>query len=212
MPNDFWHPAVVVIDEAHLLAPFGASSGAGDHLRKESIAAVADVMGRGRKRGLIGLIATQRLARLSKSVVAEATNILIGRNVLDLDAARASEILGIQRRSGMARLRKLAPGEFIAVGPALGDGVAVVAIGPVQTTHRGRTPALDAPPVIAASDAGALISALPTVEPDEPAPRRSKARQRRPDEWTEDEPESSGKAMTGRSREPPSPRSCLDGR
>src|SRR3954452_13958326 len=43
-PREHWHPALVVLDEAHLFAP--------EHGKVESAGAVIDVATRGRKRGL----------------------------------------------------------------------------------------------------------------------------------------------------------------
>lgn len=82
-PQEMWHPALVAVDEAHLFAPWGTQGQESSAVRKASIAAVVDLMSRGRKRGLVGVLATQRLARLSKSVVSEVHNFLIGINTLD---------------------------------------------------------------------------------------------------------------------------------
>jgi DNA helicase HerA-like ATPase len=49
---------------------------------------MTNLMCRGRKRGLAGIIATQRLAKLAKNVAAEASNFLMGRTFLDIDMAR----------------------------------------------------------------------------------------------------------------------------
>ena len=55
---------------------------------------MTNLMCRGRKRGLAGVIATQRLAKLAKNVAAEASNFLMGRTFLDIDMARAADLLG----------------------------------------------------------------------------------------------------------------------
>ena len=44
------------------------------------------------------MIATQRLAKLAKNVAAEASNFLMGRTFLDIDMARAADLLGMERR------------------------------------------------------------------------------------------------------------------
>ena len=59
---------------------------------------MTNLMCRGRKRGLAGVIATQRLAKLAKNVAAEASNFLMGRTFLDIDMARAADLLGMERR------------------------------------------------------------------------------------------------------------------
>lgn len=117
-PAEHWHTTLVVIDEAHLLAPFGGHSHAPPSVRNASIAAVTDLMSRGRKRGLAGVLATQRLTRLAKSVTSEAQNFLIGLNTLDLDVRRAAETIGWGFRRASDRLPLLQPGDFVAVGPA----------------------------------------------------------------------------------------------
>lgn len=142
-PREHWHPVIVAIDEAHLFAPFGGQSSETTAVRKAAIAAVTDLMSRGRKRGLCGVLATQRLARLSKSVVSEAQNVLVGLNTLDLDIRRAAETIGWDARRGFDRLPLLKPGQFVSVGPAFSHSPATVSVGPVRTQHRGAQPQLD---------------------------------------------------------------------
>jgi hypothetical protein len=80
-----WYPMLVVVDEAQLFARIGGRS-----LRRGarlSLGAMTNLMCRGRKRGLAGVIATQRLAKLAKNVAAEASNFLMGRTFLDIDMA-----------------------------------------------------------------------------------------------------------------------------
>src|SRR6185437_11822269 len=76
--RDFWYPVLVVVDEAQLFAPAAAGE-VSDEARKLSLGAMTNLMCRGRKRGLAGVIATQRLAKLAKNVAAEASNFLMGR-------------------------------------------------------------------------------------------------------------------------------------
>lgn len=141
-PQEFWTPAIVAIDEAHLFAPFGGQGVESSVLRKASIAAVTDLMSRGRKRGLGGVLATQRLARLAKSVASEVHNFLIGLNTLDLDIRRAAETIGWDAKRAFDRLPTLQAGEFVAVGPAFSSSPATVKVGSIETTHRGGTPTL----------------------------------------------------------------------
>ena len=156
-PRAHWHPTLVAVDEAHLFAPFGGQSAAATAVRKAAIAAVTDLMSRGRKRGLTGVLATQRLARLAKSVVSEVHNFLVGLNTLDLDIRRAAETIGWDARRAFDRLPMLAPGDFVAVGPAFSRSPAVLRIGAVTTRHRGATPALLPPAAIDAGDAARLL-------------------------------------------------------
>src|SRR6516225_9986460 len=76
--RDHWYPMLVVVDEAQLFAPAVAGE-VSDEARKLSLGAMTNLMCRGRKRGLAGVIATQRLAKLAKNVTAEASNFLMGR-------------------------------------------------------------------------------------------------------------------------------------
>lgn len=126
-PKTLWHPALVVVDEAHLYAPEKGEA--------ESAQAVIDLSSRGRKRGLCAVLATQRLSKLHKDAAAELLNKLIGRTGLDVDVKRAADELGMSLREAMPVLRNLDPGEFFAFGPALTKAVTRVAIGPVATTH-----------------------------------------------------------------------------
>ena len=91
--RDHWYPMLVVVDEAQLFAPAVAGE-VSDEARKLSLGAMTNLMCRGRKRGLAGVIATQRLAKLAKNVAAEASNFLMGRTFLDIDMARAADLLG----------------------------------------------------------------------------------------------------------------------
>lgn len=156
-PREHWHPALVVVDEAHLFAPFGGQSSEPPSVRKAAIGAVSDLMSRGRKRGLCGVLATQRLARLAKSVVSEAFNFLVGLNTLDLDIRRAAETIGWDARRAFDRLPSLEPGEFVASGPAFSRSPVVLKVGHVTTLHRGARPDLTAPTDLIASDAHARL-------------------------------------------------------
>lgn len=156
-PREHWHPCLVAVDEAHLFAPFGGQASESASVRKASSAALVDLMARGRKRGLAGVIATQRLARLSKSVASEVHNFLIGLNTLDLDIRRAAETIGWDARRAFDRLPLLTPGEFIAVGPAFSRSPAVCKVGPVATLQGGATPTVSAPARLTKRQAADLI-------------------------------------------------------
>ena len=69
--RDHWYPVLVVVDEAQMFAPSVAGE-VSEEARKASLGAMTNLMCRGRKRGLAGVIATQRLAKLAKNVAAEA--------------------------------------------------------------------------------------------------------------------------------------------
>jgi hypothetical protein len=96
---------------------------------------MTNLMCRGRKRGLAGVIATQRLAKLAKNVAAEASNFLMGRTFLDIDMARAADLLGMERRQA-EQIRDLERGHFIGLGPAIARRPVPVRIGAVRTATR----------------------------------------------------------------------------
>ena len=139
-PREHWYPALVVVDEAQLFAPAGGGEVA-EEVRRASLGAMTNLMCRGRKRGLAGVIATQRLAKLAKNVAAEASNFLMGRTFLDIDMARAADLLGMERRQAEA-IRDLPRGTFLALGPAIARRPVAVAIGEVETQARSMSPKL----------------------------------------------------------------------
>ncbi|PAL27084.1 ATP-binding protein [Acetobacter syzygii] len=140
VPRQYWYPVLVVVDEAQLFAPAAAGE-VSDEARRASLGAMTNLMCRGRKRGLAGIIATQRLAKLAKNVAAEASNFLMGRTFLDIDMARAADLLGMERRQAEA-FRDLARGTFVALGPALSRRPLSVRIGTVETESRSAGPVL----------------------------------------------------------------------
>ncbi|OQM76113.1 ATP-binding protein [Manganibacter manganicus] len=166
--RDFWYPVLVVVDEAQLFAPAAAGE-VSDEARKLSLGAMTNLMCRGRKRGLAGVIATQRLAKLAKNVAAEASNFLMGRTFLDIDMARAADLLGMDRRQA-EMFRDLARGRFVALGPALSRRPLPVTIGNVETSARSLSPKLTPLPETP-EDARDLIFTPGPEEPRAPARR-----------------------------------------
>lgn len=126
-PRKLWHPALVVIDEAHVFCPQAGKA--------EAAGAVIDICTRGRKRGLCAVLATQRLSKLHKDAAAEMLNKLIGRTGLDVDVKRAADELGMSTAIATPLLRGLDPGQFFAFGPALTTAVSRLQVGPVVTSH-----------------------------------------------------------------------------
>jgi hypothetical protein len=133
-PRDEWYPVLVVVDEAQMFAP-AAAGDVSDEVRRLSLGAMTNLMCRGRKRGLAGVIATQRLAKLAKNVAAEASNFLMGRTFLDIDMARAADLLGMERRQAEA-IRDLERGHFLGLGPAIARRPVAVRIADVETRAR----------------------------------------------------------------------------
>ncbi|MGY4573840.1 DUF87 domain-containing protein [Bradyrhizobium pachyrhizi] len=167
--RDHWYPMLVVVDEAQLFAPAIAGE-VSDEARKLSLGAMTNLMCRGRKRGLAGIIATQRLAKLAKNVAAEASNFLMGRTFLDIDMARAADLLGMERRQAEA-FRDLERGQFMALGPALSRRPLGLRIGPTDTQPRNAAPRLMPLPEAALEDARAIILAAPPPEAVRPQRR-----------------------------------------
>jgi hypothetical protein len=169
--RDHWYPMLVVVDEAQLFAPAVAGE-VSDEARKLSLGAMTNLMCRGRKRGLAGVIATQRLAKLAKNVAAEASNFLMGRTFLDIDMARAADLLGMERRQAES-FRDLERGQFMALGPALSRRPLGLRIGPTETVPRNATPRLLPLPEATLEDARAIILAAPPPETTRPQRRPS---------------------------------------
>lgn len=138
--RDHWYPMLVVVDEAQMFAPVAAGEFS-DDARRASLGAMTNLMCRGRKRGLAGVIATQRLAKLAKNVAAEASNFLMGRTFLDIDMARAADLLGMERRQA-EMFRDLKRGHFVALGPAMSRRPVPFVIGTVETAARSSSPKL----------------------------------------------------------------------
>ena len=155
-PREHWYPALVVVDEAQMFAPAAAGEMAED-TRRMTLTAMTNLMCRGRKRGLAGIVATQRLAKLAKNVAAEASNFLMGRTFLDIDMVRAADLLGMERRQA-ERIRELERGHFLALGPAITRLPLACKIGPVKTGNQVRSEGLMALPDTAPEDMAALLT------------------------------------------------------
>lgn len=176
-PREHWYPALVVVDEAQLFAPTTGGEVA-EEVRRASLSAMTNLMCRGRKRGLAGVIATQRLAKLAKNVAAEASNFLMGRTFLDIDMARAADLLGMERRQAES-IRDLARGTFLALGPAICRRPVTVRIGAVETSARSGSPKLTPLPSAPPADLQTLIFAEPEPEAAPTLPMTFEARPRR---------------------------------
>ncbi len=133
-PKKLWHPLVLIEDEAHVFCP---EKGAGESEAAEAMIAFST---RGRKRGFCGVPATQRLSKLRKDLAAECHNVLIGKTTLAMDRDRAADEIGVEKKRGTRDefsndLRRLKPGQFFGIGPAISDDRILIAVGGVETTH-----------------------------------------------------------------------------
>ncbi|OYU37357.1 DUF87 domain-containing protein [Novosphingobium sp. PASSN1] len=168
-PREHWFPALVVVDEAQIFAP-SAGAEVSEEIRRASLGAMTNLMSRGRKRGLAGIIATQRLAKLSKNVAAEASNFLMGRTFLDIDMARAADLLGMERRQAES-IRDLARGTFLGLGPAISRRPVMLKIGTVETSARSSSPVLVPLPDAPSPDMRQfLFAGMDEAPPPPPAP------------------------------------------
>lgn len=163
-PKRLWRPLLVVVDEAHKACPEVRNTLSKPH--------VIDLMTRGRKRAFGAVIATQRVALLANTAIAEANNKLVGRCVLAPDIKRIGDECGFISAT-RRELRTLQPGEFYAFGSALGDEVHRIRIGEVVTTHprpgTTRSAALPPAPKALASALAQLAKLVPppSDEPEE---------------------------------------------
>lgn len=112
LPREAWRACLIAIDEVQLVCPERTE---GDPV---SAAAVVDVAARGRKRGYGLVVATQRIAKVRKDLVAECHNRLFGFITLPADVKAAGGELGLDT-AGRRALTQLPRGQFFAQGPAL---------------------------------------------------------------------------------------------
>ena len=126
-PRPLWHPVLVTLDEAHRYAPQNGVV--------ESSEPIVNLATAGRKRGFGALFATQRLSQLSKDVLGQCPNRIMGRVDQSLDRRVAADTLGFSPSSPEARrLMKLAH-EFWVVGPAFAPEPRLIRFSPAETTH-----------------------------------------------------------------------------
>jgi hypothetical protein len=131
-PKKLWHPVLFYVDEAHKFCP---EKGEGESEAKEMMLSLGSD---GRKYGFCMIPATQRLAKLDKSLASELHNVLIGPTWIDIDLQRAHKALGIIPRDQAAfneQMKILEPGHFWALGRAISKTRILVKIGAIQTTH-----------------------------------------------------------------------------
>jgi hypothetical protein len=131
-PKEYRHPCLVIVDEAHIFAP--------EHGKGESEAsdAMIGLCTRGRKRLLVPLFATQRLATLSKDASSMLLNRMIGATFEDVNRKRAADVLSINKedqKEFYKQIQTLEPGNFFCLGRAISKERILVHIGPIKTAH-----------------------------------------------------------------------------
>nr|WP_322842762.1 ATP-binding protein [Qipengyuania citrea] len=152
-----------------MFAPAAAGEMAED-TRRLTLSAMTNLMCRGRKRGLAGVVATQRLAKLAKNVAAEASNFLMVRTFLDIDMQRAADFLGMDRRQA-ERIRDLQRGQFLGLGPAISRRPGSVQVGVAQTGGKNAGQGLMPLPEASDDELEALLHGELAQEAQANAPR-----------------------------------------
>lgn len=115
------------LDEAHRYAPNQAPVASTEPLVNLATA--------GRKRGFGALFATQRLSQLSKDILGQCPNRIMGRVDQALDRRAAAEILGFAPSSKEAQGLMRLSHEFWMVGPALAPEPVLHRFSEALTTH-----------------------------------------------------------------------------
>lgn len=130
VPQQYWHPTMIMIDEIDIWAPEKG------HGEAESLGAIVDLAARGADKGYSLVAITQKLAKFNKDVASELNIKLIGNVSLDTDQNRACEELGIERRNKKVLATLGKPNYyFFAYGPGLSDEVIKVKFEDPITSH-----------------------------------------------------------------------------
>lgn len=130
VPQQYWHPVLIIIDEIDIWAPERG------HGEAESLNAIIDLAARGRDKGYCLIGATQKLAKFNKDVASELNIKFVGHVTLDIDQTRAADDLGIARRDKKMLSTLGRPNyHFYCYGPGLSDEVIKIKFADPQTSH-----------------------------------------------------------------------------
>ena len=135
-------PYLLILEEADKFIPQA----------KESIKRIEEISRRGRKRGLGLLLATQRPSLVTKNVLSQCNNQVIGRLSIENDLRAVDLFFG--SRTELEELAALSPGEFFVMG-GFARRKTRMRFAPRETEHRGETPE------ISQRQAGAVPRARP---------------------------------------------------
>jgi len=130
-------PYLWILEEADELAP---ETGIG---RSVCLDAIRKLVKKGRKRGLGVMVLTQRPAFVSKFVISQCTNKLVGRTEWPDDIAVLHKFARIPDTATRS-LGELSKGEFYTAGDFIAKD-SIVKVGAVATKHSGATPELVPP-------------------------------------------------------------------
>ncbi len=133
-PKNLRRPYLVIIDEAHIFAP---EKGEGSSLASN---AMRDLFSRGRKRLLCGIVATQRVAKLDKSVTTFCQNRMVGPTFDPLNQERSANELGIHKEKKIReafydKIKMADPGTFYVLGRAISRELLAIRTGPITSPH-----------------------------------------------------------------------------
>jgi len=151
-------PFLLILEEADKFIP---QSG-------EAISKIEEISRRGRKRGLGLLVATQRPSLVTKNVLSQCNNQIIGKLSIENDLKAVSLFFSSHRE--VAELAELEPGEFFVMG-GISHGKVKMRFRDRICKHGGQTPRLvPAPPVRPGERSRAEpCGGNPRQEPAEPA-------------------------------------------
>jgi len=126
-------PYMIGIEEAHEFIPQGVKNEL-----KEMIARIAL---RGRKRGLGGIVVSQRSAKVDKDVLSQAGMLFLHRVVHEVDMRVYSELLPWRKAEVKEIINSFDTGDCIYVN---GDNILPIYVRERSTFHAGFTPSLEA--------------------------------------------------------------------
>lgn len=132
LAGTFRKPYMIGIEEAHEFIPQGVKNEL-----KEMIARIAL---RGRKRGLGGIVVSQRSAKVDKDVLSQAGMLFLHRVVHEVDMRVYSELLPWRKTEVKEIINSLDTGDCIYVN---GDNILPIYVRERSTFHAGFTPSLE---------------------------------------------------------------------
>jgi hypothetical protein len=140
-PDGDLAPCLVFLDEAEYWLPQDQPSYLSGHTYKRLLDAFHLLATMGRSRGLAPVIATQRIAKVNKDIIAQAEMNVLMKAVLDIDLKRYHEYFNKALVSD-ERIRGFAPGEAVVCLP---DGSqALTRLLERESLHRSHTPHITA--------------------------------------------------------------------
>jgi len=145
-------PYLLIVEEVDKFAP----------QKGKVLKEINEVSRRGRKRGLGLMIATQRPALVSKNILSQCNNQIIGRLTIDNDIDAVK--IFFSKKKELKSLPSLAPGEFYVLGDI---GNKLVKIRKRKTEHKAVTPKLVRKSEIKSEDLISLEKSILSEKPVE---------------------------------------------